>query len=170
LVLFLGSWSKIPFIVGIFFLGLSIWLIFSGLYRRNITLFGFLTFIFLSALAVANSRYEIGIDQALSSRYKIYSLLFFAIIYLSIFEFLEKLWIAKFLRNFPIFLAVLLGINVYITAEACNAMEARRLMLINGLVAWQHQGEGLTHWDKNIANKVISEAIQQHVYHPPKFP
>jgi hypothetical protein len=170
LILFLGSWSNIPFIVGIFSLGLFIWLILAGLYRKNIALFGFLTFIFLSALAVASSRYELGIDQALSSRYKIYSLLFFAIIYLSIFEFLEKPWIAKFLRKFPIFLAMLLGINVYITAEACDAMKARKLMLTDGLIAWQQQGKGLTHWDKNIANKIIYKAIQQKIYHPPKFP
>jgi hypothetical protein len=43
-------------------------------------------------------------------------------------------------------------------------------MLISGLVAWQQQGEGLTHWNAGIANKIISEAIQQQIYYPPKFP
>lgn len=169
LTLFLGAWSKMPMLVGATFLTLFLYLVMSGLHKRNIIFFGFLIFIFLSALAASASRYEIGIDQALSSRYKIYSLLFFAILYLSIFEFLDKRWIEKLLRGFPVFLIVILGINVLMTAKACSNLKARRLMLVSGLVAWQQQGKGLTHWDANVANRILTNAIEQNIYHPPKF-
>ncbi|BAW79541.1 hypothetical conserved protein [Candidatus Nitrosoglobus terrae] len=168
LVLFFGSWSSTPFTVGLFCLGLFSWLISSGLYRKNITFFGLLVFIFLSAAAVANGRYQLGMEQALSSRYKIYSLLFCAIIYLSIFEFLRKPWVIKCF--FFLFFAAMLKININITAEVYDAIEARKLMLINGLVSWQQQGKGLTHWDNEVANDLIIEAIDHHIYYPPKFP
>lgn len=68
------------------------------------------------------------------------------------------------------FFAAMLKININITAEVYDAIEARKLMLINGLVSWQQQGKGLTHWDNEVANDLIIEAIDHHIYYPPKFP
>jgi hypothetical protein len=170
LLTFLGAWANLPTFGGACAVGLFIWLTCQGLYRRNAILFGFLSFICVSALAVTASRYGMGIEQALSSRYKVYSLLFFSLLYMAMFEFLEWRWLAYALqRGFPILLVLFFGISGYIATHAMDAMAAHQQTLVNGLINWRQGGEGLTHWDAEVAHQIMVDSMKKDIYHPPSF-
>lgn len=165
---FLGSLSNIPLFFGILFLILFILLSISGLWRRNLIIFGFLLFLFVSAFSATVSRAGFGVWQALSPRYKIYSLLFFALLYMALFEFLERSWLAKAKRY------IVSGVLVYsivlklITVPTgLDEMETRKQLLVNGLSTWKRQGKGLAHWDEKSANQILIRAIHKDVYHLP---
>lgn len=165
---FLGSWSNVPLFFGILFFVLFLVLTVSGLHRRNPALFGFSLFLLLSALSATVSRAGFGAEQALSSRYKIYSLLFFALIYISLFEFLERPWLAKAVRYLtPGVLVYLIVLKLSTVPVAFDEMDARKQLLINGLSTWKRQGRGLTHWDEKSANRILVRAIDKDIYHPP---
>jgi hypothetical protein len=165
---FLGSWSNIPLFIGILFTLLFILLIFFGLHRKNITILGFLLFLFVSALSVAVARAGFGIEQALSPRYKIYSLLFFALLYMSLFEFLEKPWITNAVRyGMPGIFVFLLVFDLYTMVKISDDMVVHKKMLVDGLIAWENNGKGLSHWDAIVANQIITDAIRKDIYHLP---
>lgn len=165
---FLGSLSNVPLFVGILFFVLFLLLAISGLHRRNPVLFGFFLFLILSALSATVSRAGFGVWQALSPRYKIYSLLFFALIYMSLFEFIERPRLAKVARYImPGVLVYLIVIKLSTVPVALDEMDTRKQLLVNGLNTWKKQGKGLSHWDEKCANRILVRAIDKGIYHPP---
>jgi hypothetical protein len=124
--------------------------------------------LFVSALSVAVARAGFGIEQALSPRYKIYSLLFFALLYMSLFEFLEKPWITNAVRyGMPGIFVFLLVFDLYTMVKISDDMVVHKKMLVDGLIAWENNGKGLSHWDAIVANQIITDAIRKDIYHLP---
>lgn len=73
-------------IAGIFGILGFVYVTMLGYHRKNPALYGFLVFILLSVAAVSVQRHRAGTYQAFSSRYALYSLLYFVCLYLALAE------------------------------------------------------------------------------------
>jgi glucan phosphoethanolaminetransferase (alkaline phosphatase superfamily) len=122
-------------------------------------------FIFLSIFATALGRSGFGVEQALSSRYKILSVVLLVLIYLSFLEIYPKQFSKKLLIYCLIFLAVVF--NIGSTKMSIHNMVLRKNNLIEGITTWKNTGQGLAYPDQKRASFLLNQSIEKGIYYPP---
>ncbi|WKZ33410.1 MAG: hypothetical protein QY316_03100 [Thermodesulfobacteriota bacterium] len=160
-----GASFPFPFIAGLVFAVLFVLLTFKGYYRKNPALYCGLVYVFLTVAATSLARSGLGIEGALSSRYKIVSALFPILLYMAFFEhFKEKTpWRRVF---FPAVLAGALVFNIH--ANATETYKARNLynLLTEGMKWWVTGAPSLKYPDQETANRILVESIERGIYKP----
>ncbi|KMP12688.1 hypothetical protein UR09_00395 [Candidatus Nitromaritima sp. SCGC AAA799-A02] len=135
-------------------------------YSKNPCLYFFMTFILLSALAVAVFRSDLGVSQALTYRYKIYSAVLWIMVYLS---FLELCGGEKILSYKTMAMFIFLTVTIYALSilDAKPKIEFQRDMMVYRLNHWALNNNSLFFHDQTAANGILSSAIERGIYHPP---
>lgn len=165
----LGSYTYIiplAITIGIVTLIIILFLVYRGYSFQNPLYFYFILFLLGSLLMVAAARSGFGLEQAaMSSRYKIVSLLLGICVYLAIAEILTPVWRKKWVTLFSI-LALLLNISSAVVN--LPFLEQKYDLLTNGLRTWQtNHKEGLVHPNQEHSSMVLQTAIKKGIYTPP---
>ncbi len=140
----LGALSRIiPLIVGIIVASYFIFLCFIRYDRKNPALFAVFIFLMLTAFGAMIERGNtIGLDQAITSRYRVVSIQFVILVYLSLVELIDDnaIWIRR------LFTASLVSSVFYCGLIYClkyEPVKRHRENLITSLNNWKETGKGL---------------------------
>lgn len=164
----LGSYMAIKILallVGVLEIFIFIFLTYKRYDQKNPIIYYFMIFILLSILIIGLGRSGFGIEQALSSRYEILSIIFFVLIYLAIAE----LYPEQFAKKLVIYCLTLLAVifNIYSTVISIENLSSRKNMLVEGMKTWEKTGQGLTFPNQKYADFLIKQSQQKGTYHPP---
>jgi hypothetical protein len=190
---FIGSAASFPFLAGSFLLGsllclLFIWRARCGYIRKNPFVSWCVLFLLLTAAGVAALRSRYGVQQAVVSRYTIYSalLLIFAW-YIIAEEFLEHRPVSLF-KNDILLCAVLATIPYSLGMDFLGwlQLERRDHAIIKAMAAYQHPispdtqtGPSPPLLDLKVASDpvtddfnrrariILADSIKLGIYHPP---
>jgi hypothetical protein len=134
---------------------------------KNPFIYLFIGWIIFSALTASFFRSEIGLDQSLSYRYKIYSASFLIMIYLSITEVVS--FGDKFKQSLVIS-AILLASILYIIAalDALPKMKFQNELLNFRTKHWLAHNHGLFFYEPPEANRTLVSSIQNGIYKLPQ--
>ncbi len=153
----------LPPIIGVIFSLYFIYLIKIKFYKRNLVIFSFLLFLFLTSFVTALCRSGF---YSFASRYKIISILMFALFYLS----LIVISTGNIRRNiYLISLSFAILFNVISYSVNFRNIILQKKYLIEGVALWKDGKSGLSYPDANRANFIISTAIANKQYSLP-FP
>ncbi|MCL4873054.1 hypothetical protein KJ039_03130 [bacterium] len=157
-----GASFPFPFLAGLVFAALFIVLTLKGHYRKNPALYCGIVYVFLTVAATSLARSGLGIEGALSSRYKIVSALFPVLLYMAFFEH-KTPWKRIF---FPAVLAGALVFNIH--ANIMETHKARNLyyLLTEGMKWWATGAPSLKYPDQETANRILVESIKRGIYKP----
>jgi hypothetical protein len=106
---FLGAVFQLPgydgvaIVFGIILFAYFLWMVKVKYYQHNTVVFFFMVFVLLTATVVALNRYQLGIENAVSPRYKLYSLLLLIFSYVSFIE----LFVSKINKKISVAFVVL---------------------------------------------------------------
>ncbi len=153
-------------LIGMMTFLMILFLVYRGYYVQNPLYFYFILFLLGSSLMLAAARSGFGLEQAaMSSRYKIVSLLLAVCVYLAIAEILAPVWRKKWIALFSI-LALLLNISSAIVN--LPFLERKYDLQSNGLHTWQiNHKEGLVHPNQEHSSMILQTAMQKGIYTPP---
>jgi len=125
-----------------------------------------MVYIILTAISASLIRSSDGLANAYTSKYKIYSIIFFILSYFSLFELIEY----KILRK--IYLTIfgfVICYNIMNYYNTLSDIKRDRSILIGGLKNYIKKKEDISiGFDKN-ANKNIEEMINKKYYVVPKY-
>ncbi|MCH8157610.1 MAG: hypothetical protein IID18_07670, partial [Nitrospinae bacterium] len=143
-----------------------IFLTWKKYYLKNPVIYFFMVFLVLSALAASLFRSDLGADQVLTYRYKIYSAVFWILAYLSFLEFSasKNLLTPKLLAAFIFPAAVIYLLSI---VDTYPKLVFQKNMLTYRINHWAINNNGLFFHDQKAANRILGAAIQQGIYHPP---
>ncbi len=158
--------SSLATIIGIITVITILFLVYRNYFLQNPFYFYFILFLLGSLLMVTVARSELGIEHAaMSSRYKIVSLLLAACLYLALVEILEPVWRKKWIT-----LCTILAVLLNLSSAFVNLpfLEQKNNLLVNGLRTWQtNHKEGLVHPNREHSSMVLQTAIKKGIYTPP---
>ena len=186
---FIGSAASIPFNAASFALGTAlcvffIWMVRRGYVRRNPLVCSCVLFLLLTAIGAAGIRSDLGLEESVSSRYTIYSVLFVILAWFAIVEeFLQHRRVS--LRKSKAYLGAVVA-----TVFFCLFMDAVFLVvikswdskLIEGMADFEHpnpldstKGPVIPLWKGDLsretfnpnARAILLESIRLGVYQPP---
>lgn len=152
----------LPFFLGMLCFLYSILLIKTNYCKKNIVIASFLLFLFLTGIVVSLCRS--GFNQGLPSRYKITSVLFLILSYLSIMEITPQKIIN---RIFPVLLVFSILFNLFLYYKNYDFITLQKKYLIDGLTLWRNESSGLSYPDEVRANLIMANAISKKYYSPP---
>lgn len=170
ILMFLGSYMEpskpLTILVGLLQLILFFYITYLRYYQKNIVNYLLSVFILLTALLIAIGRVDFGVDQALSSRYKILSVLFLVSMYCAIIE----IWPRFFSRKPIIFALILLSVlfNIGSQVLVLKNLDERKNTL-EEITGWYHTGKGLNYPNQERANIIIKRSIEKGTYIPPSL-
>jgi hypothetical protein len=151
---------SVALLCGILFSLYFIHLIRIKFYKRNIAIFSFLLFLFITSCIMALSRS--GFDS-LPSRYKIISTLILVLSYLSFMEIAPE---SRIQRLFPVLLTWSILFNLISYRNNFDCIFLQKKYLMDGLALWEKKSYGLSYPDGGRANSIISAAIGKGRYSP----
>jgi len=134
------------------------------LYKIQPVLFCFFTFIILTTISIAISRYYLGLDFAFTqSRYKIYSLLSGILSFLCLYTIWNPSW-----KIFTLNLTAVFSILFFVVSSIWHFpdFQQNKEAVIDSAKARQIAGGGLVHPYKKHATQIITKSLELGVYHP----
>ncbi len=154
-------------VLGIFCFLYFIFLTINKYYLKNPFIYLFTAWIILSALIASFFRSEIGFDQSLSYRYKIYSSSFLIMVYLSITDIISCT--DKLKRSIVTgVIAVTSILYVFAAIDAQPKMEFQKKLLYFRTNHWLTHNHSLFFYNQAEANQTLVSSIQSKVYKLPK--
>lgn len=162
---FIGASFPFPFFAGLLFAVLFIFLTLKRYYRKNPAVYCGIVYVFLIAAVAALTRSGFGVEQALSSRYRIVSALFPILMYMAFSDHLRcwKLWERLFLP------AILTGSLIFnINANITGLKNIRKINTLfrDSVTMWTLGAQSLLYHDKEKANRILIESINRGLYRP----
>ena len=137
-------------------------------FKQRPVLYFFLLYLFVLAGVAAVTRSQFGLEQAVSSRYRVIPLLIVGCSYLAWIDLYTKKGQAFRQILVPSAVAVFLFLNSFFLHKAILELHSLRQSLTAGIQAWSVTGAGLSYPDQERASKVLQTAIRSGVYHIPK--
>ncbi len=172
IITFLGSYME-PFGKGLVFLTgaveviLILLLTYKGYDQKNPVIYYFLLFILSSIFITALGRAGLGVEQALSSRYRSFSIMVLILTYLAFIEQYPKVFSSKLVISCLIFLAMIF--NFGSTAGYVKNLSDRKILL-EEITTWKQTGKGLNYPSEESASLTIRRSMEKGIYIPPGFP
>jgi hypothetical protein len=165
---FLGNFShpSLSLAFGVIILLFFGFLTVKKYFAVNPAIYSLLLFFFISAVAVALGRSGFGVEQALASRYKIFSILLVILSYLALMEIIANQKMKRWLLTFFIIFSLLFNFLAYVNMR--EPLESRRNELIDGIIQWQKNGTGLAYPNLIHADVILRESIKNGIYSIPK--
>lgn len=140
----------------------------KGYFRKNPAVFSLFLFLFLTALGASVARDNYGFDQALTSRYKIVSIFFIILTYLSLIEiFGEKA--RKRVFAIALIFAIVFSSTMYLFKQ--KPMKQHRQDLIQSMKNWEETGKGINPLGHPYAyaNEIMKTSVGINIYTPPAW-
>jgi len=192
-IAFIGSAASFPFLAGSFLLGslliaLFIWGARCGYIRRNPFVSWCVLFLLLTAAGVAALRSRYGVEQAVVSRYTIYSALLLIFAWFIIAEEFLQHRPASLFKNDILLCAILLSIPYSLAMDFLGwlQLERRDHALITAMRAYEHPpssgpqtgpsppllnlkiaSDPVTDDFNRRVRPILADSIQQGIYRPP---
>ncbi|MEQ8304009.1 MAG: hypothetical protein RIB47_11500 [Cyclobacteriaceae bacterium] len=154
----------ISIVVGVVVLLLTFYLISRNTIAKQPLKFAYLSFLFLSCCVTSLSRAGFGADQALSLRYRIYSLLILVFLYLVIFEFIND---DRRKFRFVIVVIAVSFINHFVSIwNFQGSMRDHKRKLMHGLAAFNENNRYfyLSYPEESRARMILTNSYQLGVY------
>jgi hypothetical protein len=173
-----GSGSKLvqmvsfsmPVIAGLAVCAYFIYLTIMQYYKKNILIYSLFLFLFLTAIGASIDRGGgLGLAQALTSRYRVVTILFFILAYLSFIEILGNSARKKVFFTIAMVLSLLFNVFTYILKH--KPILRHREDLIVSLNQWIKIGKGidpLAH-PYPYANVILAESVKRKIYIVPEI-
>ena len=169
---FLGSilafkYFNVSIFLGVIYFSYFVYLSLKKYHLKNPFIYLFIAWIIFSALTASFFRSDIGIDQSLSYRYKIYSASFLIMIYLSITEVIS--FGNKFKQSLVIS-SILLTSILYIVAalDTLPKMKFQKELLNFRTKHWLAHNHGLFFYEPLEANRTMLSSVQSGIYNLPQ--
>lgn len=161
---FIGSSIPLPFFAGLFFFAFFAFLTLKGYYRKNPAVYCLLLFMMMTAGATALTRSGFGVEQALSSRYRIVSAFFPIFSYMAAADYFE---LEGRKKAFALLLAATVVFNIVSSVANYGYFSFYKTELENRLNAWKDGDEGaLLHPDQQKAGRILYESMRRELYRP----
>jgi hypothetical protein len=143
----------------------SLFLTAKKFYRENPALYGALLFMFGTVLVNALARSGFGVEYAFSqTRYRFYSVVFYALMYLCALEVAKKLILKWAIAVIGVVLSICFsGISYYSHVQQVRDMSFN---LGYGLLRWRVEGHGLLYPDLQRADAILKRSIALGLYTP----
>ncbi|MBA4387639.1 MAG: hypothetical protein C0404_06635 [Verrucomicrobia bacterium] len=137
-------------------------------YSLNPAVFWMLAFLLASLAVVSVCRSGFGMDQALSSRYKVYTVMIMVCMYVASLD-LNLFGIAR--SRYLAAVAATAGIvfSVMSYAFTMDEVSRHRQRLVSGIEQWRVDGTGLTYRNNDLASPILRKAIDTGAYSMPRF-
>lgn len=190
-IAFMGSAASFPFFVGSFVLGLLlvvffIWLARRGYIRKNPFVSWSVLFLLLTAAGVAALRSRYGVEQAVVSRYTIYSALLLIFAWFALAEEFLQHRPASLFKNDILLCAVLVSIPYSLAMDFLGwiQLERRDHALVKAMDAYEHPtssesqegpsppllnraSDPLTEQFNRQVRPILAESLKLGIYRPP---
>lgn len=188
---FIGSAASLPFRAGSFVLGTLLCLFFGylarrGYMRRNPLVSWSVLFLLFTAVGVAGLRSVFGVEQAVASRYTIYSALLLIFVWFAIVEEFLQDRPASLFKNDVLLGAVLLVIpfSLGMDLEGWTQIQRRQSALVQAMAAYEHStptgtpsgpsppllnmpSDPFTEALNRKARPILAESMRLGIYRPP---
>lgn len=165
-ITFIGASFPFPFIAGLILISVFLLLSWMGYHRKNKAVYCALIFIFLTGIAAAMTRSGFGVEQALSSRYRIVSALFPILTYMALMEYSigSRFW-SRF--SFPAILAGSLFFNINAYNSNIQSISDLNYLHKREMGRWVSGYPALvSHPDQAYAKSVLLQAVERGLYNP----
>lgn len=133
--------------------------------KKNPVGYYFLLFLFSCAFAAGICRSGFGPLQALSSRYRLISILILVFEYLAIVELYADPFKSKKVILFVLLLPAV-AFNITSSTLSTPYLAERKEMLVQGLENWRLTGHGLNYPDEKKATSILRQALEKGYYRP----
>jgi len=168
IVMLLGSYvgyinTTLAFVFGLLEIVAFLFLTYIRYDRKNPVIYYYLLFILFTILMIGLGRAGFGVEQALSSRYRIYGIFTLILTYWALFESFPHLFLSKKIVINSL-VALIIVFNVGSTAIAVQKLAKRKNILIEGVSQWKHSGKGLYYPSQRVASSILKKAIKQGIY------
>ncbi len=162
---FIGASFPYPFLMGLVFASFFLFLTWRGYYRKNPALYCGLVYVFMTAAVTALTRSGFSVEQALSSRYRIVSVLFPMLMYMAFSEFLQgrRLKAAVF---FPAVLAGAVLFNVHANVSEFRKFPGDNFYRNESMRRWAMGYPSLLFHDYEEGRRIMLESIDRGIYEP----
>ncbi len=158
----------LPIAGGIFVCGYFIFLTVRRYDRTNPVIYALFVLLFLTAAGAAYSRgSSYGVAQALTSRYRVVTILFYILGYLSLLDIVRNKPLEK--KVFALALSLSLVYNLTVYALKWQPIRIHRQNLIISMDRWKISGSGidpLAH-PSNYANRILRTSVNMGIYKVP---
>jgi hypothetical protein len=166
---FLGSYMHFIYaslLGGIVSSSIFVYLTYKKYYNRVPVIYFYTLFLFLNAIAASITRSGFGVEQAISSRYTIVSVLILIFLYIAIIEMaiLKPFFKMKFQY---IAFYILFIISLFSYVRQVYTLSKNKNDLISGVLKWKNTGVGLDFPNQNDANNLIKRAAEKGYYKLP---
>ena len=167
ILIFLGSFVGINKITaslfGLLQLVLFFYITYSKYYQRNPVNYLLFIFLLLSAFMIALGRLDFGVEQALSSRYRIISILFLVVLYFAIAEIWPRILLKK-----PILVAIIIFSFLFNIGSQIFSFKylTERKEALEKIKEWPQTGKGLNYPNQERANLIMKHSVKKGVYRP----
>lgn len=169
---FLGAVFQLPgydivaIVFGMILFVYFLWMVKVKYYQHNAVVFFFMVFIVLTAAVVALNRYQLGIENAVSPRYKLYSLLLLIFSYISFVElFADK--INKKIALAFIALAVVFNIAMnFFSVQKVSAMSYSKQL---NMFSYSLDHKAILYADTDRGLAILKESVQKGFYKIPEY-
>ncbi len=160
--------KAVPIAAGILISAYFIFLTITAYYKKNLFLYTILFFLFISAAGAAVTRLDLGMITAVSSRYRVLTILFLIVSYLSLIEIIPEKW------KKAVFYSGLCSAVVFCAFSYTLKMKSiqnHREELVQNFKKWKETGTGLgpLAWpvEKGTAESILADSIKRNVYKVP---
>ncbi len=166
MIKFISSFA--PFIIGLITVAYFMIISVFRYYKKNPALYSVFLFLILSALGASIVRAnDLGIDQAFTSRYRVVTIQFIIVGYLSIIEIIKSTKLKNIVLTVSLILSILFCGLMY--KLKYNPIKEHRNDLVTSLTKWRETGKGLyplAH-PNPYANEILKEAVKNNFYRIP---
>jgi hypothetical protein len=160
----------LPLIAGVIITGYFLFLTFIRYYEKNPYIYGLFLFLFLTAASAAVMRIDTDGGQPVTSRYRVVTVLFLILSYLSLIEIITKEQWKRVVLAAGLVFAV--GFNIFAYCLKTSPIKQHRMELVSSFLNWQKTGKGLTQlaWPKEegTSESILADSIKRNIYKIPK--
>ncbi|MBK9328457.1 MAG: hypothetical protein IPM95_03900 [Sphingobacteriales bacterium] len=169
---FLGAVFQLPgydgvaIVFGIILFAYFLWMVKVNYYQHNTVVFFFMVFVLLTATVVALNRYQLGIENAVSPRYKLYSLLLLIFSYVSFIE----LFVSKINKKISVAFVVLsvffnVAMNFFSLQKVCALSYSKAL----NMFSYSLDQKAILYADTGRGLAILKESVEQGFYKIPDY-
>ncbi len=160
----LGAALPVPELAGVLMLAYFAFLTVRRYYRENAAVYAMLVYLLITVAATAVTRSGYGLDQALSSRYRVIPVMMLALYYISAAELITGQRLKRYFLGAMIAASVVFNVQAY--SSNISTLITQRGLLTYGMLKWEAVGTGLIYPFQDKAGEILSDSIRLGVYSP----
>jgi hypothetical protein len=159
--------NSLIFLMGALEMVLILLLTYKEYDQKNPIIYYFLLFILSSIFITTLGRAGLGAEQALSSRYRSFSVMVLILLYLACTEQYPKVFSSR-----PVIVCLIFSAMVFNLGSTVIYVKslADRKKTLEEIITWQRTGKGLNYPNEESASVILRRSMEKGIYLPPKVP